>query len=219
MLTLAAMALGWVVIEIAFVLHGFPGVPRYLFEPAGVTAVLGGVALGWLVLDVSRVHRSLPSWVGIALAAILVVAMVPDAVSQIRTEHKDVFHERMRTTEINKLAATIHSLGGPKAVLRCGRPVVNVEYVSIVAWYTHLNTGVIGHRPAYELRQKYPIVLFTPFPNGWQVKPIRTAAKLAEHVRQSSTRCTCRPRPHPAGRPDPQVAPCRTSARAYRPCK
>ncbi len=46
--TLAAMAAGWVVIEIAFALHGFPGVPRYLFEPAGLTGVLAGSPrVGW----------------------------------------------------------------------------------------------------------------------------------------------------------------------------
>jgi hypothetical protein len=89
-----------------------------------------------------------------------------------------VYHERLRTKEINKLAAYLNSLGGYKHVLSCGRPVVNVEYVSIMAWYTHLNTGVIGHRPQFELHQKYPIVLFTPFPNGWAAQPYRTPANL-----------------------------------------
>ena len=59
--TLAGMAAGWVVIEIAFVLHGFPGVPRYLFEPAGLTAVLAGICFGWLLLDAKRYWRALPS--------------------------------------------------------------------------------------------------------------------------------------------------------------
>ncbi len=146
-LTLAALVLRWVVIEIAFALHGFPGVPRYLFEPAGVTAVLGGVAVGWLLLDASRIHRSLPSWVGIPLAAILVAAMVPGAVSQIRTEHKDVFHERMRTTRSTSSRRRSTRSAATRQVLGCGRAVVNVEYASIMAWYVHLNTGLIGYRP------------------------------------------------------------------------
>ena len=62
--TLAGMAAGWVVVEIAFVLHGFPGVPRYLFEPAGLTAVLAGICFGWLLLDAKRYWRVLPSWAG-----------------------------------------------------------------------------------------------------------------------------------------------------------
>jgi hypothetical protein len=177
-LTLAAAVLLWVGLEIAFALHGFPAVPRYLFEPAGLTAVLAGITVGWLLLDASWIHKALPSWAGIPLVVILVGTMIPGAVSQIRTEHKDIYQQRLRTTEINKLAATITSLGGYKHVLACGEPVVNVEYVSILAWYMKRNTGVVGHRPAFELRRKYPIVLFTPLPNGWAVQAYRSPANL-----------------------------------------
>jgi hypothetical protein len=178
-ITLAAGVLTWVVVEIAFTLHGFPGVPRYLFEPAGLTAVLAGVTLGWLLLDVSKIHRSLPSWAGIPLAVILVGAMIPDAITQVRAEHKDVFHERARTKQINRLASYLNALGGYQHVLKCGRPVVNVEYVSIMAWYTKRDTGFIGHRPQFELRQKYPIVMFTPLPNGWAARAYRPPPGLA----------------------------------------
>ena len=178
-MALAAMVALWVLVELAFVLHGFPGVPRYLFEPAGLTGVLAGIAVGWLLLDASRIHRSLPSWAGIPLVVLLVAVMIPRAVSQIRTEHKDVYHERARTKEIGKLAATISALGGYQQVLACGRPVVNVEYVSIMGWYTHRNTGLIGYRPLIELhKRKYPIVLFTSLPNGWTVQPYRTPVSL-----------------------------------------
>jgi hypothetical protein len=178
-LTLAGAVLLWVIIEIAFTLHGFPGVPRYLFEPAGLTAVLAGVTFGWLLLDARRYHARLPSWAGIPLAAILVLSMIPDVIHQGRAEHKDIVHEQARTVQVNRLNATISALGGPKAILRCGRPVNNVEYVSITAWYMHLDTGYIGHRPQYELRQKYPIVMFTPLTNGWAIKPYRSPAALA----------------------------------------
>jgi hypothetical protein len=178
-LVLAGMTLGWVVIEIAFALHGFPGVPRYLFEPAALTGVLAGVAVGWLLLDVSTWHPSIPRWAGIPLVVVLFAVMVPQAISQLRLEHKDIYHERARTTQINKLAATINALGGYQHVLRCGHPVLNVEYVSIMAWYTHLNTGVIGYRPQIELyHRNYPIVVFTPLRNGWAVTPYRTPANL-----------------------------------------
>ncbi len=168
---LAGMAAGWIVIEIAFVLHGFPGVPRYVFEAGGLSGVLAGIGIGWLLLDVARWHRALPGWAGIPVAVVLVAVMIPQAISQARTEHKDIYHERARTAEINKLGAMIAALGGPSKVLGCGHPVLNVEYVSIFAWYAHLNTGQIGYRPTYELRKPHPIMLFASFPNGWALTP------------------------------------------------
>ncbi|HEY2258908.1 MAG TPA: hypothetical protein VGH45_04315, partial [Solirubrobacteraceae bacterium] len=120
-----------------------------------------------------------PSWAGIPLAVILIAAMVPDAITQMRAEHKDVLHEQGRTTQINRLASYLTALGGAKRVLECGRPVVNVEYVSIMAWYTKQDTGFIGHRPQFELRQKYPIVMFTPLPNGWAAQAHRPPPGLA----------------------------------------
>ncbi len=168
--TLAGMAIGWVVIEIAFVLHGFPGVPRYLFEPAGLTAVLAGICFGWLLLDAKRYWRVLPTWAGIPLALVLLVVMVPKGIATARAEHKDINHERDRTKEINKLGALVAALG-PERIQACGWPVLNVEYVSIMGWYLHRNTGVIGYRPKIELAKKRPDVLFTSLPNGWSVTP------------------------------------------------
>ena len=46
-LTLAAGVVLWVLTEIAFALHGFPALPRYMFEAGGVIAVLAGVGVGW----------------------------------------------------------------------------------------------------------------------------------------------------------------------------
>jgi hypothetical protein len=169
--TLAGMAAGWVVIEIAFVLHGFPGVPRYLFEAAGLTAVLAGICFGWLLLDAKRYWRVLPTWAGIPLAVVLVAVMVPKGIANARAEHKDINHERERTKEINKLGAFINALGGPQKVQSCGWPVLNVEYVSIMGWYLHRNTGVIGYRPKIELAKKRPDMLFTSLPNGWSLTP------------------------------------------------
>ncbi len=48
-LVLAAGALAWLVIEIAFALKGFPAVPRYLFEAGAVVAILAGVFVGRVV--------------------------------------------------------------------------------------------------------------------------------------------------------------------------
>jgi hypothetical protein len=177
-LTLAGITVLWVVVEIAFSLHGFPGVPRYLFEPAGLTAVLGGIAVGWVLADLPRLSAKLPRWSGIPVVVVLVASLLPGALARAHTEHKDLNHERARTTEINRLAATINAIGGYKHLRACGRPVMNVEYVSIMAWYIKLDTGYIGYRPQFELKKTYPIVLFTSLHNGWAVHSYRVKPAL-----------------------------------------
>ena len=138
-LVLAAAVRLWVVVEIAFVLHGFPGVPRYLFEPAGLTGVLAGVAFGWLLLDASRIHRraaragpgSRWRWCWWRPGS---GRDLPGPRSSTRTSSTSGRGPRRSTSS----AATINALGGYQPVLACGRPVINVEYVSIMAWYMHL---------------------------------------------------------------------------------
>jgi hypothetical protein len=138
--------------------------------------VLFGIAIGWLLADGARVGHGVPRWAGPAVAALLVVALLPGALSRLRGEHKDLFHERQRTTVINRLEAAVGHLGGYKHITYCGRPVTNVEYVSALAWFTHRNVGTLGYRPEFELRLKHPIVLFTELPNGWEALPWHTAA-------------------------------------------
>jgi hypothetical protein len=174
-LALAAGVVVWLIIEIAFALHGWPAVPRYIFEPAVIAILLGGIGFGWLLREIPQ-RLKVPTWSGVAVAAVLALALVPGALARIRNEHKDIRHERIRTTEIDRLAGMISRLGGREAVLRCGRPVANVEYVSILGWLTQQNDGKIGHRPQYELHRKYPIVFFTQLPNGWATYPWHTAA-------------------------------------------
>jgi hypothetical protein len=53
----------------------------------------------------------------------------------------------------------------------CGQPVVNVEWVSALAFAMDIDIGFVGYRPNSELRRRRAIVLFTSLPDGWQVLP------------------------------------------------
>jgi hypothetical protein len=171
-LILAGGAVGWLVVELAFVLHGWPGVPRYLFEPAGVMIVLAGVAIGLILQEVPKLGRyRVPSWAGMLVVGLIVASLVPGAIARARKEHKDLKHERVRTAVIGRLSDTINAVGGWQRIRDCGHPVTTVQYVSILAWYTHLNDGVVGHRPKFELKQKTPSVFFEPLHSGWTVLP------------------------------------------------
>ena len=198
-LLLGLSAVTWVAVEIVLVLRGLPGVPRYLFEPAAIETVLAGTALGWILIEVKRstARRALRVG-GIVVAAVLVGAMVPAAIARMRDEHRDLRHERMRTTVINRLASTINALGGYKRVRLCGHPVTNVEYVSIMAWYAKLNVGKIGYLPRRELKKPYPIVLFTQLHSGWQAQTYHQQGALRTAC-SSMNAAWIYTRPHPNG--------------------
>ncbi|MGI8429265.1 MAG: hypothetical protein ACR2OB_08160 [Solirubrobacteraceae bacterium] len=177
-LVLAAGAVVWVIIEVAFALHGFPALSRYVMPPAGVATVFAGVAVGWLLseLPLPQAWRGIARFAATAIVAVLVVSLVPGALARMRSERKDLTHERARTTEIDRLKSTITRLGGYQHIRNCGEPVSQVEFVSVFAWFEKLDVGFVGHRPDFEKHQKYPIVLFTPLPGGWAVLPLHTLA-------------------------------------------
>ena len=179
-LALGVGVVAWLIVEIAFAYHGWPALPRYMFEAAGVVAVLAGVAVGWLLQDGPQIVRGAPAWAGVAVAAVLVIAMLPGAVSRARAERLDLRHERARTHEIAQLQTATLRLGGARHILNCGQPVTDVGYVSSLAWFYHVDVGSVGglqqHVEAAELRNPaIPKVLFTPLPQGgWGVQPWHT---------------------------------------------
>jgi hypothetical protein len=179
-LALGVGIVAWLVVEIAFAYHGWPALPRYMFEAAGVVAVLAGVAVGWLLRDLPRIVRGAPAWAGVVIAAVLVVAMLPGAVSRARAERLDLRHERARTHQISLLESATLRLGGTQHILNCGQPVTDVGYVSSLAWFYHRDVGSVGglqqHVEAAELRNPaIPKVLFKPLPQGgWNIEPWHT---------------------------------------------
>jgi hypothetical protein len=174
-LGLAGGVLVWLLIEIAFAFHGFPALPRYMFEAGAMVGVLAAVGVGWLLVGLPQLNPRLPSWSGAAVVGVLAISLVPGAVARLRAERTDLRHERGRTNEIGLLATTIDALGGYHHVRSCGEPVTVVEYASALAWYTHLDVGFVGYIPQLEMRRRYPIVLMLPVsPGGWAVLPWHT---------------------------------------------
>jgi hypothetical protein len=168
-LVLAAAAVAWVIVEIAFSLHGWPGVPRYMFPAAAVMVVIAAVAVGRLLADPPRL-TSAAGLVGIAVVAVAVASLVPPAISDARAAHKDIVAQRTRTKQIGQLTGVIGRLGGAARLRACGEPLTRLEYQSVLAWNLNVNVATVGFKYAPAINSGRPIVLFSPLPHGgWKV--------------------------------------------------
>jgi hypothetical protein len=196
-LVLVAGAAVWVVIEIAFALHGFPAVPRYMFEPGAVVAVLAGVFVGRVILelpaliarfardlDPGRIRPAVAGQVGAWGAALVVLllagSMLPWTRTQYHLERRDLKHERARTREIGRLSTVVARLGTSR-ILACGQPHIPIGYQSQLAWYMGIKIGVLYVSPTYEKAHPRPLVNMYPLHNGWRVFPshLVTASDVA----------------------------------------
>jgi hypothetical protein len=171
-LVLAAGSFLWVLVELAFALHGWPALPRYMFESGAVQCVLAGVGLGWIALELSQLAaRAQPAaslrWVSIPVALLLVAVLVPGAVARVRDDHRDLKAERWRSTQIVRLQETVRAVGGYRHIRHCGKPVTYVGMVSALAYNLKMNVGFVGHRPRQDTDMHVPVVLFTQRSNGW----------------------------------------------------
>lgn len=177
-LALAGAIVVWVIVEIAFALHGWPGLGRYMFEAAGVMIVLAGTCVGRLLGGVRVQRISLPSWAGAGLVALLVIGLIPPAISAAHDEHKDILHQRKRTQEINRLASVVAALGGAARVRSCGEPLTRLEYQTTLAYTLGENVKQVGFKYGKAIAHGNPIVLFTPSSTqiGWQVRALHQVA-------------------------------------------
>ncbi len=187
-LMLAAGVAVWVLVEVAFAIHGWAAVPRYLFEAAGVTAVLAGVLAGRVILDlpplIGRLRLGmapqLASWGTVAVLVILGAAVLPRARAQYRVERHDLAHERARAKEFNRLSGVVTRLGSAR-ILACGQPHTPIGYQSVLAWYMGIKIGELYVNQNVIRLHPHPLVNLYPTAGGWKVFPshLATAAERA----------------------------------------
>jgi hypothetical protein len=178
LLALAGIVIVWIVVEIGFAYHGWPGVQRYMFEAGGVMTTLAAVTVGRLLVEPPKLSGR-AGLIGVGLVAILCVSLVPTAIHRGQAEHKDLRVQHRRTAEINDLRRVISEFGGNGRFAGCGEPLTRLEYQSVVAWTLGRNVSAVGFKFGPAIASTRPIVLFTPYPNktGWviqalhQVKP------------------------------------------------
>jgi hypothetical protein len=169
-LGLAAGVCAWVIVEIAFSLHGWPGLARYMFPAGALLMVLAGIAVGRLL---SLADAGPWRWAGGVAATAVVVALIPSAVSHARSERRDLRDQRARTTQIKRLSGMVERLGGAALLRSCGEPLTRLEYQTIAAWTLGLNVARVGWKYGPAVASRRPIVLFTPSPHGgWVIQAL-----------------------------------------------
>jgi hypothetical protein len=172
---LAAAALLWVVIEIAFALHGWSAVQRYLIEPAAVLLVLAGVGVGTLLAERPRSLR----WLAPIAVLVLLGSLVPFARNTLRTDHGLVSQAHTDALVLDRLSDVIAADGGPRAIRSCGQPVSVLGNQSTLAWYLDMNVGPVGFKPGAAIDSGKPIVFFKPHEHGWIVHATNPAPATA----------------------------------------
>jgi hypothetical protein len=181
-LTITGAAVLWVGVEVAFVLHGWPGVPRYLFEPGAVVCVLAGVAVGRVVLDLPpllariRIPAAAGGVAAILLVALLAGSMIPAARNRIHVERADLKVQRLRTKWVDHLPGLIARLGGPVRIFACGQPSAPIGDQSLLAWDLGSNVGQLFYTAHVGKVHPHPVVFFQPTPHAWRVTTINLAA-------------------------------------------
>ena len=185
-LLITAGALIWVLVEIAFALHGFPAVPRYMFEAGAVVGILAGIFVGRIVhelpaflaqltrrVDGGRFSPRLATHVG-TWGTVLVLVLIAGSLAgaahrQERLEHVDLRFERQRTVLIGRLSGVVRTLGVSN-MFDCGQPNIPIEYQSAFSWYAGIKTGVLYVNPSYVKTHPHPLINIYPVAgNGWKV--------------------------------------------------
>jgi hypothetical protein len=176
-LALAAGALVWVVVEIAFALHGWPGLGRYMFPAGAMVVVLAGVATGRLMTDVPW------RWAGAVAAVVLAAVLVPSALNHVRSEHRDLRVQRARTQQIKRLSGKVSAAGGATLLRSCGEPLTRLEFQTILAWTLRRNVAQVGFKFGPAIASRRAIVLFTPTSHGsWVIQALHQRAAACRHV-------------------------------------
>jgi hypothetical protein len=223
-LALAGGVVGWLAIEIAFGLHGWPALGRYMFEPAAVATVLAAAFVGrvlaadWRAIASAADRRAIASsrigpeawrsWPtprakfaklfrgagddlgasprlvgagafgGALMVVALVGAMVPAAISAVRSERSDLTQQHARTAEIEALPGVIHRLGGAGLLRGCGEPLTRLQYQTALAYALGDNVSQVGFKYSQALAHGNPVLFITPFESGvgWQIQAAHQTA-------------------------------------------
>jgi hypothetical protein len=181
-LWLLGAALLWVVVEIAFALHGFSAVSRYLMESEAVIIVIAGWGVGRLLAGLPGILPAGARWApaaGTLVVLALLAALVPATHHRLYQWRIGADHARAEGVVNRNLSRAVSLAGGPRAVLACGTPAALNQHQSQLAWAMGVNVANVLFNPPLLKRIHRRMVLFTQQGSGWRVRAFNVPTGLA----------------------------------------
>jgi hypothetical protein len=175
-LTLAAAAVTWLAIEIAFIYHRWPAQSRYMSESAAVLMVLAAAGAGRVLALGVRGQWPVRTGTIVAVAA-LAIAVIPTASDRVATARADIAQRREYAGQLARLEQVIDYLGGARRIRSCGEPAAVLGLQTALAYQLGMNAAFVGWEPGKLIHERRPIVLFTSLDPGWRVRPIHTGPR------------------------------------------
>jgi hypothetical protein len=152
-LGLAAAALAWIVLVVAMVVLGYPGLERFFLPASAVLCVLGGagfarvaVALGRRLAGAFDGRSRTAGAIAAAVACVLVAISIPFASSRISAARAAKPTADSAATTLDQLSAAVKAVGGHDGVFPCGSSfaAVNHGVQTALAWKLHVTMGRVG---------------------------------------------------------------------------
>jgi hypothetical protein len=139
---LVVAAVAWVVLVVAMVLDGYPGLERFFLGAAAVICVLGGVGVARVALLAGGGARTL------AVAAILIGVSIPLSWTRIRQETSQRRIASHAVTLIDQLAGAARAVGGHNGVFPCRSSIASVNHSvqTALAWKLQVTLGRVHTR-------------------------------------------------------------------------
>jgi hypothetical protein len=139
-LGLAGAALAWIVLVIAMVIDGYPGLERFFLPAAAVLCVLAGVGVGRVAMLAGGGVAT------VAVAAVLITTSIPLASSRIDTARAQKALADKAVQTLDQLSAAVRAVGGHQGVFPCRSSfsAVNHGVQTALAWKLHVTLGRVG---------------------------------------------------------------------------
>ena len=147
-LALFAGAMAWIVLVVAMVADGYPGLERFFLPAAAVLCVLAGVGVARGAVLAGGLFSSpgVARAVAVGVAAVVVVVCIPLSSARISSARAQESIARRAVTELDQLSAAVAAAGGHHGVYPCHSSfaAVNHSAQTALAWKLQVTLGRVG---------------------------------------------------------------------------